>query len=192
MGAKIIAINGSPRAKGNTHYALNIIKEELAPLGVEVEIVHIGHKAIHGCIACGKCKESGDGRCAIKGDEVNEMIGRMTEADGIIIGSPVYYSGIAGGMKCFLDRVFYASSSLKPFKGKIGASVVALRRGGGTTTFSALNYYLHIAQMRMVGSQYWNMIHGRLPGEAALDEEGVATMRTLAQNIAQELLEIKN
>lgn len=184
---KVIAINGSPKADGNTRYALNIIADTLREKGSDLEVIHIGAHAIHGCTACNKCRQTANNRCAITNDAVNEIIEKMAAADGIIIASPVYFSGIAGTMKCFLDRVFYVAGANKLFEGKVGASVVALRRAGGTTTFAALNYYLHIAQMRQVGSSYWNLIHGRLPGEAAADEEGITTMQTLARNIAAEL-----
>lgn len=182
---KVIAINGSPRADGNTRFALDTVGEVLRGEGVDFEVVHIGHMAIHGCTACGRCRESGVSKCVITSDCVNEVMGMMADADGIILGSPVYFSGIAGAMKCFLDRVFYAAGVERLFVDKFGASVVALRRAGGTTTFSALNYYLHIAQMRQVGSSYWNLIHGRVPGEASGDAEGVTTLLTLGRNFAQ-------
>lgn len=184
---KVIAINGSPKAEGNTHYALSLIGAELQASGIDFQIVHIGHRAIHGCISCGKCRLEANNHCAIESDCVNEMIEAMSQADGIIIATPVYFAGIAGTMKCFLDRVFYTAGANALFAGKVGASVVVQRRAGGTSTFDGLNHYLHIAQMRQVGASYWNLMFGRLPGDAANDEEGIRTMQTLARNLVTEL-----
>ena len=181
---KVIAINGSPHKEGNTALALGVLGQELAKFDIETEIVHIGNRPIHGCMACGVCAKRRNLTCAIE-DTVNEVLPRMAEADAIVLGSPVYYAGIAGTMKCFLDRAFYtASASGGAFSGKVGAAVVAARRGGATATFAGLNYYLQISQMIMPGSSYWNMVHGRAQGEAVCDEEGTQTIRHLARNIA--------
>lgn len=141
---KIIAINGSPKAKGNTYHSLVIMGEEFAKLGIEMEIIHVGHKAIHGCIGCGRCAELKSEQCpSFPNDIVNETVQKMKAADGIILGSPVYYSGVAGTMKCFLDRAFYVGGvNGGLFKHKIGAAISVQRRTGGSSTLDCLNHYL--------------------------------------------------
>jgi len=182
---KVIAINGSPRKEGNTFHALTMAGNELIANGIDFEILHVGHKLIHGCTACGKCAVNKDEECSIKVDDINKWIKELKPADGIIIGSPVYYSGIAGTMKCFLDRVFYVSGSNgNLFRHKVGASVVALRRTGGSSTFDCLNHYLSISEMVIATANYWNVIHGRTVGEVTLDMEGSQTMRVLGRNMA--------
>lgn len=180
---KVVAFNGSPRAEGNTYHAIRMVADELEKEGIEVEIVHVGNKAVRGCTGCGGCMRNGNDRCVIETDPVNEWIGKMKEADGIIIGSPVYFSGIAGTMKSFLDRSFYVASR-GMLRHKVGASVVAVRRSGGVTTFDQLNHYINYAQMLMPTSNYWNVIHGRTPGEASQDEEGTQIMRVLGKNMS--------
>lgn len=181
---KVVAINGSPKASGNTHQALKTVTDELEKQGIETEIIHIGHKAIRGCVACGGCAKNKNEKCVID-DEVNTAIQKMKEADGIIIGSPVYYASIAGTMKCFLDRTFYtASANGGLFRHKVGASVAIARRSGELATFDHLNHYFTIAEMVVATSNYWNTAHGRLPGEVVKDEEGIQTMRVLAKNMA--------
>lgn len=181
---KVVAINGSPKAEGNTYHALKLVAEELEKEGIYTEIVHIGNKNIRGCIACGGCAQNKNEKCVIN-DEVNEMIKIMKAADGIIIGSPVYYASIAGTMKCFLDRAFYtASANGGLFRHKVGASVVAVRRSGEVATFDHLNHYFTLGEMFMASSNYWNVIHGKLPGEVLQDEEGVQIMRILGKNMA--------
>lgn len=180
----VIAINGSPKAEGNTYHALKTVTEELEKQGISTEIIHVGNKKIQGCIACGWCQQNKNERCVID-DEVNEIIQKMKKADGIIIGSPVYFASIAGTMKSFLDRAFYVShANGNLFRHKVGASVAAVRRSGGVTTFDHLNHYFTIAEMFVVSSNYWNVIHGRMPGEALQDEEGIQTMRVLGKNMA--------
>jgi multimeric flavodoxin WrbA len=182
---KVIALNGSPHKNGNTAYALNVVGKVLQAEGIEFEIVEIGGHQIHGCIGCGNCGANKDGKCSITGDVVNETVLKMKDADGIIIASPVYYSGIAGTMKCFLDRAFYvASANGGWFRHKVGASVVAVRRTGGSMTFNALNHYLTVSEMLVPASNYWNVIHGRAPGEAAQDAEGNQIMQMLGKNMA--------
>ncbi|MDR3309064.1 MAG: flavodoxin family protein [Tannerella sp.] len=182
---KVIAIKGSPRKDGNTAYALQTVGEALREEGIEFEIIDVGGHNIHGCLACGKCAEKKDGKCAIRSDMVNETLVKMREADGIILGSPVYYSGIAGTMKCFLDRAFYvAAANGGWFRHKVGAAVVAVRRTGGSMTFNALNLYLTISEMMIPSSNYWNVIHGTAVGEAAQDAEGVQIMQILGKNMA--------
>lgn len=182
---KVLAINGSPRKKGNTAFALQQVGSSLREESIDFEIVHIGQKAIHGCIDCGKCKSNTNGKCSSFNDVVNEVLPLMCEADALLLGSPVYYSSIAGTMKCFLDRAFYvAAVNERLFRHKIGASVAAARRSGGMTTFDGLNHYLLHSEMIVAGSLYWSVIHGRNPGESTQDLEGIQTMRILGKNIA--------
>ena len=183
---KVIAINGSPKKEGNTFHALSIIGDQLKANGIEFEILHVGHKMIHGCIACSKCAETKDKRCnGVPNDEFNNINQQIYEADGILLGSPVYYSGIAGTMKSFLDRLFYVSGANgNMFRHKVGAAVVAVRRTGGSSTFDCLNHYLNITEMIIAASNYWNVIHGRAPGEVLQDAEGVQCMEVLGRNMA--------
>ena len=182
---KVIAINGSPNKEGNTFHALNMVGEELIAAGIEFEILHIGNKLIRGCLACGKCFVNRDERCNTTTDDLNLWIQKMKAADGIIIGSPVHYAGIAGTMKSFLDRLFYVSGANGNFfRQKVGAAVVAVRRTGGSSTFDCLNHYLNITEMIIATSNYWNVIHGRAPGEALQDAEGVQCMQVLGRNMA--------
>jgi len=182
---KVIAINGSPRQKGNTWFALKTVGEVLTAEGIDFEMIHIGHKSIHGCMACRKCADNKDNLCSIRNDDLNNYLPLIREADGIILGSPVYYAGIAGTMKCFLDRLFYVSGANGNWmRHKVGASVVALRRSGGSATWNSLNYYLTISEMTVASSNYWNIIHGRLEGEAEQDKEGIQIMQALGANMA--------
>ena len=190
---KVVAFNGSPRKEGNTYQAIKIVTGELEKAGIETEIIHVGHKAIRGCIACGKCMENRDEKCSFTGDDVNEWVQKIKNADGVIFGSPVYYAGLNGTMKSFLDRAFYvANANGGLFRHKVGAAVVALRRSGGVTTFDQLNHYLAFAEMLIPSTNYWNVIHGTLPGEALQHEEGVQTMRVLGKNMAWLLQLVEN
>ena len=182
---KVIAINGSPKKDGNTFHALNIVGNEIKDAGIDFEIIQVGHKMIHGCIACGKCAINQDEKCTIVTDDLNTILQKIKDADGILPGSPVYYSGIAGTMKCFLDRLFYVSSSNgNLFRHKVAAAVVAVRRSGGSSTFDGLNHYLTYSEMILATTNYWNVIHGRTPGEAIQDGEGVQIMRVLGKNMS--------
>lgn len=182
---KVVAFNGSPHKKGNTYNAIETVAKELEKEGIEVEIVHVGNKAIRGCMACGGCSRNQNEKCVLDKDEVNEWIQKMKEADGIILGSPVYYSAIAGTMKSFLDRAFYvASSNGGMFRHKVGASVVAVRRSGGIPVFDQLNNYINYSEMIMPTSNYWNVAYGTAPGEVTQDEEGMQIMRVLGKNMA--------
>ncbi len=182
---KVIAINGSPNKKGNTFFALNMVGTVLIENGIDFEILHIGHKMVHGCTACYSCIKNKDEKCIIKTDDLNEWIQQIKEADGIILGSPVYYAGIPGTMKSFLDRLFFVSSSNGGlFRQKVGAAVVAVRRSGGSVTFDSLNHYINYSEMVVATSNYWNIIHGRAAGEVENDEEGKQVMRVLGKNIA--------
>jgi multimeric flavodoxin WrbA len=182
---KVIAINGSPKPQGNTFHALSMVGNEIKAAGIDFEILHVGHKMIHGCIACGKCAVNKDEKCSSFNDDVNQWIQLLKHADGILLGSPVYYSGIAGTMKCFLDRVFYVSGANgQLFRNKVAAAIVAVRRSGGSSTLDGMIHYLTYAEMILATSCYWNVIHGRLPGEVAQDAEGVQIMRVLGKNMA--------
>jgi len=176
---KVLLLNGSPNKEGCTFTALSEVAKALNENGIETEIIQIGDKAIRGCIACMKCKETG---VCIFDDIVNEVAEKAKTADGFIFGSPVYYSGINGTMKSFLDRLFYSGSRHLAYKP--GASVVAARRAGTTSTFQQLNYYFTINNMPVVSSQYWNMVFGNTPDEVRQDKEGLQIMRTLGHNMA--------
>ncbi len=176
---KVLLINGSPRAEGNTYTALREVEEALRGEGIDTEMVHVGHKAVRGCAACGRC--AGLGRCVFE-DAVNEVAPKFAAADGLVVGSPVYYASPAGALLSFLDRLFYSTPFDKSMK--VGAAVAVARRGGATATFDVLNKYFTISNMPVAPSQYWNVAHGRLPGEAARDAEGMQTMRQLGRNMA--------
>ncbi|MBI9011051.1 MAG: flavodoxin family protein [Clostridiales bacterium] len=179
---KVVAFNGSPRGNGNTYTAIELVTENMVKAGVEVEIVHVGNQLIRGCLACNQCARNRDERCVID-DEVNEWIQKMKEADGILIGSPVHYSAIAGTMKSFLDRAFYVSGNNGSLlRHKVGAAVVAVRRSGGIPTLNQLNNFLNYSEMMMPTSNYWHVIHGTKPGDALEDAEGVQIMRVLGEN----------
>lgn len=180
----VVAINGSPKIHGNTYHALKMVTDELEGQGITTEIIHIGNKIIRGCVGCGGCRKNLDERCVMD-DEVNVVIQKMKAADGIILGCPVYYASIPGTMKCFIDRTFYvAGANGGLFRHKVGASVVVVRRSGEVATFDHLNHYFTIAEMFMPSSNYWNVIHGREPGEVLEDKEGVQIMRVLGKNMA--------
>ena len=175
---KVLMINGSPRANGNTEIALSEMKKEFEKAGVSAEIVKVGNKAVRGCVACGRCSELG--KCTFD-DVVNELAPKFEEADGLVVASPVYYASANATLVAVLDRLFYSTPFDKTMK--VGASVVCARRGGCSATFDELNKYFTISNMPIASSQYWNSIHGRAEGEADMDEEGKQTMRTLAKNM---------
>jgi multimeric flavodoxin WrbA len=182
---RVTAINGSPHKEGNCYHALARMGTMLGREGIDFEIIQVGHKVVRGCTACGDCGKRRDGKCIFDDDPVNECIGRMSEADGIVLASPVYYSGVAGTMKSFLDRCFYAAGSGGGlFRHKVGAALVAVRRSGGSSTLDCLNHYLSYSEMLVATSNYWNIVHGRLPGEAEMDAEGVQIVEVLAKNLA--------
>ena len=177
---KVLLINGSPHAQGNTALALGEAARELEKLGVQTETMHIGNKDIRGCISCGSCANTG--KCVFN-DAVNDAAAKLAEADGLIVGSPVYYASPNGTLLSFLDRLFFSTQGLDK-RMKASASVVVCRRGGASASFDALNKYFTSCGMPVVSSQYWNSVHGMEPGEAAQDGEGMQTMRTLARNMA--------
>ena len=176
---KALLINGSPHANGCTFTALNIVAEELQKNGIETEIIHIGNKDIRGCIACGKCAELG--RCVFN-DMVNEVAPKFEQADGLVVGSPVYYAGPNGTLTNLLDRLFFSTPFDKRMK--VGAAIVSARRGGTTAAFDRLNKYFTISEMPIASSRYWNMVHGHTPEDVMQDEEGVQIMRILGRNMA--------
>lgn len=177
---KVLLINGSPRGNGNTGLALAEVAKALQGNGIEAEIVSIGTKAVQGCIACNRCAEAG--RCVLDDALYNAVRAKLETADGLVVGSPVYFAGPNGSLCALLDRLFYSS---KPFlQYKPAASVAVCRRGGASATFDRLNKYFTITNMPVVSSQYWNSVHGALPGEALQDAEGMQTMRTLGNNMA--------
>ena len=176
---KVLMINGSPRVGGNTSVALSEMQKIFAENGIETEIIQVGNKDIRGCIACGYCFKNG---CCTFDDIVNEIAQKFEACDGLVIGSPVYYAAANGTLVSLLDRLFYSTPFDKTMK--VGASVAVARRGGISSTFDQLNKYFTIAGMPVASSQYWNGVHGRAPGEAEQDEEGLQTMRTLARNMS--------
>ena len=189
---KVIAFNGSPRKEGNTYQSLQAVIGELQKEGIETEVIQLGGKSIHGCTACYKCFNNKDKECSIKDDEVNDYIKKMIEADGIIIGSPVYFSNVTSEVKAFIDRTgLVARANDNLFKRKAGAGVVAVRRAGATFAFSAINFFFFIQEMIVPGSIYWNLAIGREPGEVQEDQEGMMTFKTLGQNMSWLLKKIK-
>ncbi len=181
---KVVAFNGSPKKKGNTYKSIEIVAKELEKENIEVEIIHVGNKVIRGCLACGGCSRNKNEKCVIDNDEVNEWIAKMKESDGIILGSPVHYSAIAGTMKSFLDRAFLVTSvNDVMLRHKVGASVVAVRRSGGVPVFDQLNNYITYSEMLIPTSNYWNVAYGRTENEVLQDSEGMQIMRVLGKNM---------
>ena len=178
---KALIINGSPRQKGNTSIALAEIAKQLEKLGIESEIVWIGNKPIRGCIACNTCKDK-PGACVFDDDVCNGISAKMNSSDALIVGSPVYWGQPNGAVLSIIQRAFYSNGAA--FRGKPAAAVAVCRRGGATATFETLNMPFQMMSMPVVTSQYWNIVYGREPGQAALDREGLQTMRTLANNMA--------
>lgn len=177
---KVLMINGSPHSKGNTAIALKELEKTFATEGVEVETLHIGMKAIRGCIACYKCAEKG--QCVFD-DIVNQTASKFADCDGLVIAAPVYYASANATLVAFLQRLFFSTMQTVDKRMKVGASVAVCRRGGASATFDELNKFFTINNMPIVSSQYWNSVHGRMPGEAEQDIEGLQTMRTLAHNM---------
>ena len=181
----VIAVNGSARKNGNTAALIDTVFEELQKEGIGTEMIQMGGSAVRGCLGCMKCFQNKDNRCIQNNDIVNDIIARMVEADGIILGSPTYFCNVSTELKALIDRaglVGIANGAL--FKRKVGAAVVAVRRAGALHVFNSINHFFTISQMIIPGSSYWNLGIGLLPGDVEKDEEGMRTMRTLGQNMA--------
>ncbi len=176
---KVLLINGSPHKEGNTAFALKQMAEVFAEYSVDWEILEVGSQAIRGCIGCGSCYKT---KTCVFDDLVNKTAARLEEFDGIVVGSPVYYASPNGTLLSFLDRLFYSTGHIDK-RMKVGAAVVCARRGGCTASMDVLNKYFTISAMPVASSTYWNQIHGAKPGEAAMDAEGIRTMRNLAKNM---------
>lgn len=176
---KVIAVNGSPRMEGNTRQALHIVMKELEANGVETGFIHVGAETIPGCTACRGCAH---GECVLNDDTFRRWLDALYSADGILLGSPVYYAAIAGTMKCFLDRAFFQSRGT--FRHKVGGSVAVARRSGGMPTMEQLNNYFLISEMIIAPSYYWTAAHGAAEGEVNQDAEAVSVLRNLGRNMA--------
>ena len=176
---KVLILNGSPRANGNTAAALAEMAAIFAQEGIEVETVQVGHLAVRGCMGCGACYKV---KKCVHDDIVNELAEKLEQADGLVLGSPVYYASANSTLTAVLDRLFYSTRFPKTMK--VGASVAVARRGGCSATFDQLNKYFTISGMPVASSQYWNSVHGAIPGQAQEDAEGMQTMRTLARNMS--------
>lgn len=183
---KVVAFNGSARKDGNTAILLNHVLKELEKKEIETELIQLSGKKLNGCAACYKCSENKNGRCAVDSDDVNRYIKKMVDADGVIFGSPTYFSDLTAGLKALMERagmVSRANDGL--FRHKVGAAVVSVRRGGAIHAFDSINHFFLITQMIIPGSSYWNIgIGGREKGDVAKDAEGIQTMKTLGQNMA--------
>ncbi len=178
---KVLAINGSPHLHGTTYGAIRILSDELEKEGIETKIVHVGNRISHGCSGCGYCRKQEEPACVFDDDAVNECLRLARECDGLIFGSPVYYAGIAGSMKSFLDRFFYTRPDLSY---KVGTVCVALRRSGAVTVYQQMNNYLDLSNMLITPGHYWNAVHGSNAEQILSDEEGIQLMRTLGRNMA--------
>jgi len=182
---KVIAINGSAKKNGNTSIIIKEIFSELKKSGIETELIDLADAKINGCIGCGNCFKNKDKKCVFKNDIVNECIEKMIEADGIILGSPVYFADVTANMKALLERIGMVSSANGDlFKHKVGSSVVAVRRGAATRAFDTMNYFLHCMQFYLVGGTYWNMVYGKEVGEVLNDIEGIKNMESIGENMA--------
>lgn len=194
---KVIAFNGSPKANGNTREAIELVANELKTEGIDVEIIHVGNKEIRGCIACNACKRNKDEKCILEDEYVNDWIQKMKEADGILLGSPVYSSAINSTLKAFLDRSFYVGYDTgveggSLFRHKVGATIVTARRAGGLPALNELNNFLNYSEMVIPTSNYWNVIYGGVPGDIKGDLEGQQIMRLLGKNMAWIMKIIEN
>ena len=187
--SKVLLINGSPHKEGNTHFALNEAAQALNEQGIETEIVWIGNKPVRGCIACGNCATTGSGHCVFNDDLCNEVIDKMNDADGLIVGSPTYYGTPTGNVLNLVHRMLFAGARVQ---GKPAAAVIVCRRGGATAAFQTLQMPFQMVNMPLVTSQYWNIVYGLEPGQAKLDAEGMQTMRVMARNMAWMIKQFKS
>jgi multimeric flavodoxin WrbA len=182
---KVVAFNGSARKDGNTAILVNAVFKELKKEGIKTELVQLAGKNIRGCTACGKCFEKQDKRCVVNNDVLNDCIKKMLDSDGIILASPTYFADVSADMKALIERAgFVAKANNDMFRHKVGAAVVAVRRGGAIHVFDTINHFFFISQMIVPGSSYWNVGTGLAPGDVTTDDEGIATMKTLGTNMA--------
>lgn len=183
---KVVAFNGSPRVNGNTAQGISIVLEELKKEGIETEMIQLGGRKVFGCLACGKCWEMKNNRCIRQDDEMNAFIEKIQEADGIIIGSPTYFSNVSPEVKALIDRCGFVAKANggDMLRGKAGAAVVSVRRAGSTFTYAAINFFFGIAEMVIPSSSYWNMTLALEPGDIQKDDEGIQTFQTLGKNMA--------
>lgn len=179
---KVLLINGGSHKEGNTFHALSMAAKTLEAQGIETEIMQLGNKPVRGCIACGVCKQKGNNRCTFNDDVCNSFLEKAESADGFIFGSPTYYGQPNGALLAVVQRMLYAGGAL--MKNKPVANVAVCRRGGGSAVYQTMNMAFEMMNMPIVTSQYWNIVYGQKPGEAELDEEGMQTMRTMANNMA--------
>ncbi len=190
---KVVAINGSPRKKGNTYHLLTKVCEVLGKEGIDTEIVQLGGKNVRGCIACYKCVDEKDGKCHGPKDDMHEIIAKIVEADGVLIGSPVYFGSVSTEVKALIDRAgLVGKANDHLYKRKVGAAVVAVRRQGAVSTFNQINQFFLINMMVVPGSSYWNLGIGREPGAVLEDAEGLETMKNLGDNMAWLINKINN
>lgn len=189
---KVLLINGSPHVNGNTYTAIKVLSDNLNEQGIETEIYNLGNKSFLPCTACSSCFKMRNNTCIID-DDLNGLIQKCLDVDGIVLASPVHYADVSALAKCAFDRLFYVSGANKNiFKHKVGASIAVVRRTGGMQAFNTLNTYLSYSEMFVVGSSYWNVIHGRLPGEVLADNEGIQTLQTLGDNMTYLLKTIES
>jgi len=189
---KVVALNGSARKDGNTAIIINLVFDELKKEGIETELIQLAGNPIQGCIACYKCFKNKNRRCSVDKDMLNDIIEKMLQADGIILGSPTYFADVTSGTRAFIERCgFVARANDYMFKYKVGAVVVAVRRAGAIPAFNSIMLFLHYMQMIIPGSSYWNIAIGRDPGEVLKDEEGIQTMKSLGQNMAWLLKKVR-
>ena len=182
---KVLGINGSPRNEGNTAFLMKTVGEALKSEGIDFEVINLGTKAINGCIGCGKCHEDPERLCAFKNDAVNDIFKKMKDADGVLLGSPVYFSDLTTNLKAVIERVGVLSMvNGNILARKPGAAVVAVRRSGAVHTFDSINHFFLISEMIIVGSTYWNVSVGRDPGDCEKDTEGIKTMTNLGKNMS--------
>jgi multimeric flavodoxin WrbA len=182
---KVVAFNGSPRKDGNTAILINHVFKELVKEGIETELVQLAGKSLQGCISCYRCFSNKDRQCSVKKDELNNYLEKMIDAEGIILGSPTFFSNVTAEMKALIDRAGLVSTANGGmFKHKVGAAVVAVRRAGAIHAFNSMNHFFLYSQMIVPGSSYWNLGIGLMAGDVDSDEEGIRTMRVLGQNMA--------
>ena len=182
---RVVAFNGSSRKDGNTAILLNLVLDELKKEDIETKLIQLAGETLSGCIACYRCRENKDQKCAVMNDRVNEYIAKMKQAEGILLGSPTYISDMTANMKALIEwSAIVSRSNEDMFKQKVGAAVISVRRAGSTHVLSSINYFFLISQMIIPGSSYWNMGIGRNPGEVKNDAEGIQTMKVLGQNMA--------